>query len=135
MGAPATPLGYGLYFIDVLACLLFCITLALAGARFGHEDSVAIELPELGRPGAPGAVVDAASIAVRGQGDRLELFYRDEPIGLEALERELRRDTPPAVVVRAEASGLSRVIALAHAAGVRDIQIAYETSFEIGEGR
>lgn len=135
MSAPTTPLGYGLYFIDVLACLLFCITLALAGARFGHEDSVAIELPELDRRGAPGAAVDAVSIAVRGQGDRLELFYRDEPIAIDALERLLRSDPPPAVVVRAEATGLSRVIALAHAAGVPDIRIAYETSLETGKER
>ncbi len=39
---PTSLLGYGLYFIDVLACLLFAITLTLAGARFGHERTVAV---------------------------------------------------------------------------------------------
>jgi hypothetical protein len=135
VSAPATPLGVGLYFIDVLACLLFCITLALAGARFGHEDSVAIDLPDLDRTGAPGAALDAASIAVKGAGEGLELFYRGEPIAIGVLELELQRDPPPAIVVRAEATGLSRVIALAHAAGVTDIRIAYETSLEAGEER
>jgi hypothetical protein len=135
VSAPATPSGYGLYFIDVLACLLFCITLALAGARFGHEDSVAIDLPELDRSGAPGSALEAPSIAVKGEGERLELFYRGEAIAIGALESELQRDPPHSIVVRAEASGLSRVIALAHAAGVADIRIAYEISLEAGEER
>ena len=48
MSAQSTSLlGYGLYFIDVLACLLFCITLALVGARFGREQSVELELPRI----------------------------------------------------------------------------------------
>jgi hypothetical protein len=135
VSAPATPLGYSLYFIDVLACLLFCITLALAGARFGHEDSVAIELPDLDRSGATGSALDAPSISVKGEGEGLELFYRGERIVMGALERELQRDPPLSIVVRAEATGLSRVIALAHAAGVADIRIAYEISLESGEER
>ena len=135
MSAPATPLGFGLYFIDVLACLLFCITLTLAGARFGHEESVAIELPEREPSRGAGAALDAPAISVRGQGDRIELFYRGEPIELEVLEAQLQGDPPPAIVVRAEATALSRVIALAHAAGVGDIRIAYEAVASAGEDR
>ena len=44
-----SPLGSGLYFIDVLACLLFCLALALVGARFGNEHSVEIEVAPDGR--------------------------------------------------------------------------------------
>ena len=40
MSAPSSPLGLGLYFIDVLACLLFCLTLALVGARFARAPGV-----------------------------------------------------------------------------------------------
>ena len=43
MSAARAPLGAGLYFIDVLACLLFCLVLVLVGARFGREQSVEIE--------------------------------------------------------------------------------------------
>ena len=60
-------LGYGLYFIDVLACLLFCITLALVGARFGREQTVAVELPELERAEGPGAELSGSTITLRAR--------------------------------------------------------------------
>ena len=128
MSDSASPLGVGLYFVDVLACALFCITLALAGARFGREASVAIDLPELERSATRGAALSAPSVAVRGAGPAAELFFEGEPVTLEALEARLRAAPPPAVVVRSEESMLSRVIAVAHAAGVSDIQLAYEAT-------
>ena len=66
MSAQSTSLlGYGLYFIDVLACLLFCITLALIGARFGQERTVAVDLPEMKPADASGTALAAPSITVR----------------------------------------------------------------------
>lgn len=121
-----SPLGVGLYFIDVLACLLFCLTLALVSARFGRETSLAIELPELAGAEVPGAALSAVSLAVRGVGPDAQIFLEGEPIGLDALEARLRASPPPAVVVRSETTMLAQVIAAAHDAGVTDIQLAYE---------
>ena len=44
-----------LYFLDVLACLLFCLALALAGAHFGREHSLELELPAATPADAAGA--------------------------------------------------------------------------------
>ena len=49
----------------------------------------------------------------------------DSRVSLEELEARLRSEPPPSVVVRAEESSLARVIAIAHGAGVHDIQLAY----------
>ena len=127
MSAQSTSLlGYGLYFIDVLACLLFSITLALVGARFGHEQTVPVELPELASAGGAGDALDGATITLRAEGDALELFFNDQRVGFDELAERLGRDLVPSVVVRSEESSLTRVIGIAHAAGVRDIQLAYE---------
>jgi biopolymer transport protein ExbD len=104
VSAPS-PLGLGLYFIDVLACLLFCLTLALVGARFGREVSVPLDLP---RSAAAGSDISGASIVVRSADGGLELFYEDERLSFQELE--------------------ARVIGAAHAAGVRDIRLAYEVA-------
>ena len=133
MSAATSPLGVGLYFIDVLACLLFCITLALAGARFGREASLEIELPELDASAAAGAVLSAPALSVRGAGDEAVIFFEGERVTLADLEARLRAATPLAVVVRSEESALSRVIAVAHAAGVADIQLAYEAARSGGD--
>ena len=133
MSARSTsPLGFGLYFIDVLACLLFCITLALVGARFGRETSIPIDLPRLEGDG-PGAELSAPSIALRSEAGELRLFFDGEPLDFAQLAERLERDPPPSVVVRAEVSPLSRVIGIAHDAGVRDIALAYEVARGGGE--
>ena len=119
-------LGYGLYFIDVLACLLFAITLALVGARFGHEQTVAVDLPEMERAPGRGTDLSGPSIVVRSDGDRIRILLEGEPLTLPELAARLRRAPPPSVVVRSEESTLSNVIAVAHAAGVHDIRLAYE---------
>ena len=127
MSAPS-PLGLGLYFIDVLACLLFCLTLALVGARFGREVSVPLDLPRLPRSPAAGSELSGAAIAVRSGAGGLEFFYEDERVSFEELEARLSAAPPPAVVVRSEESAVARVIGVAHAAGVRDIRLAYEVT-------
>jgi len=121
-------LGYGLYFIDVLACLLFCITLALVGARFGREQTVALELPRMQRTDGGGSDLSGPSIALRGEGEALEIFLDGERVTLDELATRLEGAPVPSVVVRSEASSLTRVIGIAHAAGVYDIQLAYETA-------
>ncbi len=127
MSAPS-PLGLGLYFIDVLACLLFCLTLALVGARFGREVSVPLDLPRLPRSAAAGSDIAGAAIVVRSADAGLEFFYEDERVSFEQLEARLTAAPPPSVVVRSETSAVARVIGAAHAAGVRDIRLAYEVA-------
>jgi hypothetical protein len=121
-------LGYGLYFIDVLACLLFCITLALVGARFGREQTVALELPHMEQTDGGGSDLSGPSIALRGEGEALEIFLDSERVTLDELAARLEEAPVPSVVVRSEASSLTRVIGIAHAAGVHDIRLAYETA-------
>jgi biopolymer transport protein ExbD len=121
-------LGYGLYFIDVLACLLFCITLALVGARFGREQTVALELPRMERTDGGGSDLSGLTIALRGEGEALEIFLDDERVTIDELAARLTGAPVPSVVVRSETSSLTRVIGIAHAAGVHDIQLAYETA-------
>lgn len=136
MSAGSTSLlGYGLYFIDVLACLLFCITLALLDARFGREQTVPLELPRMERVAKQGADLSSLAISVRSRGDALEIYFGDERVTLEELEARLRSMPPPSIVVRSEQSALARVIAVAHAAGVHDIELAYETAHTEGEIR
>ena len=110
----ASPMSLGLYFIDILACLLFCLTLALVDARFGREVTVPVELPQLEKTAAAGT--DLLGV---------EIVVREAPV--EALGARLADAPPPAIVVRSEASPVTRVIGAAHAAGVHDIQLAYET--------
>ena len=119
-------LGYGLYFIDVMACLLFCITLILMGARFGHEVTAAVDLPRAQGTIAAGSDFSGPSIVLRQSDGATRIYFDDESVTLEQLETRLRAAPPRAVVVRAEETALSSVIALAHAAGVSDIQLAYE---------
>ena len=120
------PLGRGLYFIDVLSCLVFGLTLALATARFGTEQTVEIELPEAERVQSRGSQLTAREIRVRSDANGVVLELDGELLSFEELEVRLRDAPPPAVVVRSEASVLGRVMALAHAAGVRDVELAYE---------
>ena len=123
-----SPLGSGLYFVDVLACLLFCLSLALVGARFGREVTVPVELPRIERAAAHGSETTAVSIAVRTGDGQAELFLEDEPLSLEQLAARLAAAPPPRVVVRPEGSLLAQVVGAAHAAGVRDIELAYEAT-------
>ncbi len=119
-------LGRGLYFVDVLACLLFCLTLALVGARFDRERTVVVDLPELGRRGATGTDLVAATVTLRGTGDELAIFLDEEPTSVAELRARWSELPPPAVVLRAEDSALGRLVALAHEVGVEEIQLAYE---------
>jgi biopolymer transport protein ExbD len=127
VSAPS-PLGLGLYFIDVLACLLFCLTLALVGARFGREVSVPLDLPRLKRSAAAGSDIADAAIVVRSTDGGLEFLYEDERVSFQQLEARLTAAPPPSVIVRSETSAVARVIGAAHAAGVRDIRLAYEVA-------
>ncbi len=128
MSTSASPLGRALYFIDVLACLLFCLTLALVSARFGREVTVPVELPQLPEPVSEvaGADLTGVTIVLRRAGEAVEVFYEGEPLGFEELGARLTADPPPSVLVRSETSPLARVIGAAHAAGVHDIRLAYE---------
>ncbi len=126
-------LGYGLYFIDVLACLLFCITLALVGARFGREHTVAVDLPEIAKSDGRGGDVTGPSIVVRSTPDAVEILLDGVPVTLDALAAHLESAPPPSVVVRSEESTLSQVIAVAHGAGVHDIRLAYEVARSGGD--
>lgn len=128
MSARNSPLGSGLYFIDVLACLLFCLTLALVGARFGTEHTVEVDLPDLDPSAATGAAVDGIEIALLVEGEAVMVLLDGEAMSFDELEARLRDAPPPSVVVRSEESELARVVAIAHAAGVRDIELAYEVS-------
>ena len=125
-GAASPGLGRGLYFVDVLACLLFCLTLALVGARFDRERTVEVDLPQLHRSAAPGSGLVAATVTLRGSGDGVAILLEDEELSFGELRARWAELPPPAVVVRAEDSPLGRVVALAHEAGVADIQLAYE---------
>ena len=116
----------GLYFIDVLACLLFCLTLALVGARFARDHAVEIELPTAPAPQDTGAALEAETITIRSAAGGPEFFLGEEAVSLSELATRLRVAPPPAVLIRAESSALSEVISAAHGAGVHDIQLAYE---------
>jgi len=126
MSAPRSPLGSGLYFLDVLACLLFAIVLALVGARFGSEQTVELELPELAAEEGLGAALAEREIAIRESPEGLELWLDGEAVSLEDLRARLAAAPPPSIVVRSEASALSEVVGLAHEAGVAQIELAYE---------
>ena len=125
-----SPLGSGLYFIDVLACLLFCLALALVGARFGRERSVEIEVPEGAPLPATGAQLEGWRVRVEGQGVDTRGLLDDDPIALPELLRRLRERPPPSLVLSSDASALAQVIAGAHAAGVHAVELAYEVKEE-----
>ena len=126
MSAAPSPTGLALYFIDVLACLLFCLAMALVGARFGREVTVPLELPRLDGSDAPGSDLASTVIHVRSVSATPEFYLEDDPVSFESLTSQLAAAPPLSVVVRAEASAVARVIGAAHAAGVEDIQLAYE---------
>ena len=130
MSESKAPLGFGLYFIDVLACMLFSITLALAGARFDRVEPISLQLPPIERSEAS---LDAApelaaqSITLRQEEGTMQIYLGEDPITLDALSERLEGAPPPAVVLRSEQSLLARVIAIAHSAGVHDVQLAYQS--------
>ncbi|MBW2270549.1 MAG: hypothetical protein JRH16_18440 [Deltaproteobacteria bacterium] len=126
----ASPMALGLYFIDVLACLLFCLTLALVNARFGREVTVPVELPRLVSDAATGMDLASVEVVLRASPGGVEAFYDSEPIALDALAARLAAEPPAALVVRSEQTPLTRVIGAAHEAGVHDIQLAYDAAKE-----
>ncbi len=125
MSAARSPLGYGLYFLDVVLCTLFCLASTLVGARSSREAAIALELPRADVSRAPGSALPAASLVVRGDAGAPELFLDGEPVDLGELEAHLRRAPPAALRVRGEDSPLLRAIAIAHAAGVLEIELVY----------
>jgi len=129
-----SPLSSGLYFIDVLACLLFCLTLALVGARFGREQTVAVDLPRIDAATPGGAALSGRRIAIREREGELQIHLDGERVGFDELEAQLRAAPPASIVVRSEASALARIVAIAHAAGVRDIELAYQSGPRRPEG-
>ena len=135
MSPRTSPLSSGLYFIDVLACLLFCLTLALVGARFGQEKTVEVELPRLDSAAPGGAALSGRKIAIRERDGELRIQLDGEPVSIGELEDQLRAAPPASIVVRSEASILARIVSIAHAAGVHDIELAYETGPRQREGR
>ena len=122
MSAARSPLGYGLYFLDVLACTLFCLAYTLVGARASREAAIPVELPRARVEPGPGSALPAASLVVRGDAG---LWLDGEAVDPAELEARLRRAPPAALRVRAEDSPLLRAIAIAHAAGVLEIELAY----------
>ncbi len=127
-GGSTSLLGYGVYFIDVLACTLFCLALALVGARFGREQTVDVDLPQMAESRRAGADLAGRTISVRQAGGRLQVFLDGEPVSVVELEARLRASAPPSVVLRMERSPLSDVAAAAHAAGVHEIRLAYDAA-------
>jgi len=121
-------MGLALYFIDVLACLLFCLVLALVGARFGREVTVPVELPRLDRSDGLGSDLRSTVIQVRARSSDAEFYLEDDPVSYESLKSWLAAAAPHSVVVRAESSAVAQVIGAAHAAGIEDIQLAYEVA-------
>jgi len=121
-----SPVGYGLYFIDVLACLLFCLVLTLVGARFSRETTVAVDLPEIAGATGAAAAPDALAVTIREEADGTRFYLEDRPVSLEALGAALRARAPEAIRIRSEATALARVIGVAHESGVRDVELAYE---------
>jgi len=122
-----SPIGFGLYFIDVLACLLFAITLTLVGARFSHETTVPVNLPDLAGAAGLAGEPEAVLLTIRREGGRTHYYLEDRSISFEALGALLGSEPPEALRIRAEETALARVIGLAHASGVHDIELAYET--------
>ena len=125
---PRSHVGYGLYFIDVLACVLFCLALALVAARFGREQTVAVDLPEMAASERAGTDLSGSSITVRGAGDAVSIELDGERVSLAELDAQLRATRPLSVVLRSEASPLSEVVAIAHGAGVHEIRLAYDAT-------
>ena len=125
MSAASSPLGYGLYFLDVLACTLFCLAFTLVSARYSRETAIPVELPRDEGASAVGTALPAASLVVRGDAASPELLLDGEPVDLAGLEARLRSAPPAALRVRSEDSPLVRAIAIAHAAGVLEIELAY----------
>jgi biopolymer transport protein ExbD len=124
---------YGIYFIDVLACLLFGVTLALVGADFQRESTVPIDLPKLNPSTEAGADLTRTPITLRSENGATEYYLEEQRVSFEELAERLRGAPPMGVVLRSEDSELTRVIALAHETGVRDIQIAYQV-VQVNEG-
>jgi len=130
-----SPVGFGLYFIDVLASLLFAITLALASARFSHETTVPVNLPELAGEAGLEAAPESVSVTIRREDGRPRYYLDDRPLSFEALGERLRAASPAALRIRAQETALGRVIGLAHESGIHDIELAYETRARKPSGR
>ena len=95
MSRSGSPVGYALYFIDVLACLLFCIVLTLVGARFSRETTVAVDLPELDGSAGVAGRPDALSVTVLEEDGRARFFLEDRPVSFVELGAALRRSARP----------------------------------------
>jgi len=123
MSFTTTP-SFGLYFIDIFACVLFCLTLALVGARFGRETTLPVSLPQIQK--AQGEIGDLpeATLTLR---EGL-VYWQDELVPEDDIEARLIAEAPPALVLRMEASAFTRALAAARAAGVFDVRVAYDVA-------
>jgi len=122
-----SPVGFGLYFIDVLACLLFSLTLTLVGARFSRETTVPVKLPDLASSAGLAGEPEAVSLTIRREGGVTRYYLEERALSFEALGDALRDEPPAALRIRAEETELARVIGLAHTSGIHDIELTYET--------
>lgn len=134
MSERGSPVGYALYFIDVLACLLFSIVLTLVGARFTSETTVPVDLPDLAQATGAAESPEALAVTVVEEDGRARLFLGEQPVSFAELSEAFRREAPPTVRIRAEETPLARVIGLAHESGIHDIELAYETRARARDG-
>ena len=81
------------------------------------------------------ADLSGRSIVVRSHAGELQILLDEERVSFEELEAQLRSSSPPSVVLRSEGSPIARVIGIAHAAGVRNIQLAYEAERSVERPR
>jgi len=127
VSSASAPPGFGLYFIDILACMVFCLTLALVSARFGHETAVEVSLPQLEGASPTHGELTAPAISLRSDPEGETRFYWErERVTLETLRERLEHGAFERIVVRMERSPFTEVVSSARAAGVQDIDIAYE---------
>ena len=129
-----SPSGFGIYFIDIFACALFALTLTLVSARFGRETQVPIDLPEMADGGDAPSAVPPVSITLRERDGSTRVYWADEAIADDELVARLRRERPPAVEIRMDASPLTHVLAAIKEAGVEDVRVAYRTVSAAVEG-
>ena len=119
---------FGIYFIDIFACVLFALTLTLVSARFGRETHVPIDLPETSSQGAAPAEVTPVAITLRDEEGQTRVYWNDETISDDELIARLDRTHPPAIEIRMDASPLTHVLAAVQEAGIEDVRVAYRAT-------
>ena len=132
---PGATAGVGLYFIDIFACTLFCLSTrprrcALLARALDRDRAAPRPKPKRGRATPRRATAGHEPIAVtlrtseQRHRDLLGRGGRDARTA--SAIRASPRPSPRSSLFRLEASEFTRAVGLAHEAGVRNIQIAYE---------